>query len=294
MRRGPYRPRELRIRLFNEVVRLRGRGYSYKKIIDIIKERYGVNFHEGQVSEWVRGVHNPYNGVYLPTLDSLEPSKELAYVIGAVAGDGTAVLMGRYDARIRLKVRDSEFAEEFARCLGRVLGKDPPRVQRLHNGMYFVGQGCKVLCQLLKKPIDIPKIRRFIEYNDECKAAFLRGFFDGEGSAHKNGDLTLSNTCVELLEYVKRLLETLGIEATGPHLYCRSRTTFHDRRQNKTYTRRKDVYNIYIPADSRLKFYRRVGFTIWRKQERLEKYLEKTGRLSPKPLPPPLSHLSYP
>jgi DNA transposition AAA+ family ATPase len=42
----------------------------------------------------------------------------------------------------------------------------------------------------MKKPIDIEKIRRFVEHCERCMAMFLRGFFDSEGSVSKNGYIT--------------------------------------------------------------------------------------------------------
>jgi hypothetical protein len=52
----------------------------------------------------------------------------------------------------------------------------------------------------------------------------------------------------------------------------------------KKYTHDKDVYVIYIRASSNTNFYRYVGFTIRRKQRRLENYVERTTRM---PTPPP-------
>jgi hypothetical protein len=39
---------------------------------------------------------------------------------------------------------------------------------------------------LLKKPIDIEKIRRYVEHCEKCMAMFLRGFFDLEGSVSED------------------------------------------------------------------------------------------------------------
>jgi hypothetical protein len=43
---------------------------------------------KSSVSYWLNGIHNPYNGRYIPSIEFLEPSEELAYVIGAKVGDG--------------------------------------------------------------------------------------------------------------------------------------------------------------------------------------------------------------
>jgi len=47
----------------------------------------------------------------------------------------------------------------------------------------------------------------------------------------------------------------------------------------KQYKTNEDCYYIYIGAESLLKFYRYVGFTIQRKQKRLEDYLRRKGLL---------------
>jgi intein-encoded DNA endonuclease-like protein len=53
----------------------------------------------------------------------------------------------------------------------------------------------------------------------------------------------------------------------------------HDPKTGKQYKTKKDCYRIYIRAESLLKFYRHIGFTIPRKQKRLEDYLRRTGKI---------------
>jgi intein-encoded DNA endonuclease-like protein len=85
---GRYLPRELRIKLYNDVVALRRGGLTYKGIIGEVWRRYGVRLFKSHISYWLRGIHNPYNGRRLPSLEILEPSEDLAYVIGVKVGDG--------------------------------------------------------------------------------------------------------------------------------------------------------------------------------------------------------------
>ena len=85
---GRYLPRELRIKLYGDVVALRRGGLTYKGIIGEVWRRYGVVLSKSHISYWIRGVHNPYNGRRIPSLKLLKPSEELAYVIGVVLGDG--------------------------------------------------------------------------------------------------------------------------------------------------------------------------------------------------------------
>jgi hypothetical protein len=77
-----YLPRELRIKLYDEVKRLRRDGLRYSEIIEDIQRRYGVTLSKSHISYWTSGIHDPYNGRYIPSIEFLEPSEELAYVIG--------------------------------------------------------------------------------------------------------------------------------------------------------------------------------------------------------------------
>jgi hypothetical protein len=67
----------------------------------------------------------------------LEPSEELAYVIGVKVGDGyvgkkSRVRKGYNDVMIGLEARDREFVEGFGRCLAKVLNRREirPRYRR--------------------------------------------------------------------------------------------------------------------------------------------------------------------
>jgi hypothetical protein len=121
-------PRELRIKLYEEVKKLRRSGLTYKEIIEEMRRRYGVRMFESRISEWLHGIHSPYNGRYIPSIEFLKPSKELAYVIGTTLGDGytykTKHVAKGDRTTIALKVKDREFAVEFGRCLTKVLDRD--------------------------------------------------------------------------------------------------------------------------------------------------------------------------
>ncbi len=286
--RGNYIPRELRIRLFDEVVGLRKRGLSYRQIIDEIYRRHGVKLSKSNISEWSRGIHSPYNGRYIPSIELLKPSEELAYVIGVKLGDGYAtkkkrVVKSYNHTRIGLDVKDREFAEEFSRCLTKVLRRTPKRLRyRRATKRYVVEVKSETLYHLLKKPVDLDRLKKYIEHCGKCMAAFLRGFFDSEGSVDERGYVLLYNTDLRLLEYIRKLLQLLGIASTSPRLHVRRGTVIHDPRTGKKYLTKKDAYRIRIKANGNRKFYEKIGFTIRRKQKRLEEYLR---RHKPNPFP---------
>jgi intein-encoded DNA endonuclease-like protein len=262
----------------------------YRGIIGEVWRRYGVRISESSISEWLRGVHSPYNGRRIPSLELLKPSEELAYVIGVKVGDGyvgkkSRVRKGYNDVMIGLEAKDREFVEEFARCLAKVLGRKQigPRF-RDGVGKYVVEVGSKTLYELLRKPVDLDRLKKYIEHCERCVAAFIRGFADSEGSVDKNGRIIIYNTNIELLIYVIGLLKRLDVESTGPKLNTRRGTIIHDPRTGKKYVANKDCYRIYIRSRSSVSFYKHVGFTIRRKQRRLENYVKRTTRM---PTPPP-------
>jgi intein-encoded DNA endonuclease-like protein len=197
------------------------------------------------------------------------------------------------NVKIGLKARDREFVEEFGRCLAKVLGRREirPRYRR-SSGRYVVEVESKTLYELLKKPVDLESLKRYIEHCEGCVTAFLRGFADSEGSVKKSGYIFILNTDLRLLTYIMDLLRRLGIESTGPMLKARRGTIKHDRRTGKQYISNEGCYYIYIRASSNMSFYRYVGFTITRKQARLENHVNKRNTSTPtlpQPFPNPSS-----
>jgi intein-encoded DNA endonuclease-like protein len=88
------------------------------------------------------------------------------------------------------------------------------------------------------------------------------------------------------------LLRRFNIESRGPRIHVRRGTIINDPERGKKYTHDKDVYVIYVQASSNMSFYRYVGFTIRRKQIRLESYIKRSTR---KPTPPPtISPIQHP
>jgi len=226
----------------------------------------------------------------IPSLELLKPSEELAYVIGVKVGDGYTyrrkhAIKYYNNVKIGLKARDREFVEEFARCLAKVLGRREIRPRfRGDVGKYVVEVESKTLYELLRKPIGLDRLKKYVEHCERCVAAFLRGFADSEGSVNKRGYICIYNADQRLLTYIMDLLRRLGIESTGPRISVQRRTVFYDPRAGKKYAHKKNVGMIYIRASSNINFYRYVGFTITRKQIRLENYVKRTTRM---PTPPP-------
>jgi intein-encoded DNA endonuclease-like protein len=139
----------------------------------------------------------------------------------------------------------------------------------------------------MKRPIDIEKIRRFVEHCERCMAMFLRGFFDSEGSVNKHGYILAYNSNYELLLYVQELLlKRFGIETSWPRPTTKQGTTFYNPQRGKVYEHKKDVYVLYVSKQCNVSFYYYVGFTILRKRARLEDYLRRMRIPIPTPFIP--------
>jgi intein-encoded DNA endonuclease-like protein len=276
--------RELRIMQYDRAIELRRQGLSLNKIRVRLQKEFGDAPHTSTLSYWTRGLHNPYNSRGIPSPKLFKPSKELAYLIMAILGDGYAYIRILKDSRqayiVRLDACDKEFVEKAARCAGLVLNRPPPKVNIIQGTRkYYFEVASKALYELLKKPLE--ELKQYIEHCEECTTSALQAFFDAEGSVYKDGRIVAANTNYELLVYIQQqLLMKCGIETTGtPRINTPQGKLITDHRNGKTYQAKKDCYRIFIRKSSNETFYRRVGFTIRRKQERLEAYLRRRGLL---------------
>lgn len=257
------RPTVERERLYRLVLELRKEGLSYSKIISKIQADQGVTLRKSHISEWVNKKHEPFGYVRLfePT-----PCPELAYITGVKLGDASMSVTKNHTYIIKLRVIDKEFAEEFARSLSVVLKRDPPHV-RWHEKTHawHVDVSSILLQNFLKQALS--QLRPTIEHCDACKGAFLRGFFDSEGSINGR-KLVVYSGDVDKLELVLQLLEALEIGATGPHL--RELGGGVREIKQKLWHVNKNSYCVYVRAESLQGFRDKVGFTIIRKRVRLE------------------------
>ena len=117
----------------------------------------------------------------------------------------------------------------------------------------------------LKKLYDAPKT---------VKAAFVKGIADGEGCMNtrkrgQGGTINIYNTDLRLIKLCKRLMHDLGIESKK---YLR-RVKGEKRNCNgKNFIANKNAHILRISRKENLiKFNNKIGFSIGRKQEKLEK-----------------------
>jgi intein-encoded DNA endonuclease-like protein len=197
---------------------------------------------------------------------NLSYSPELAYVFGVCKGDGSVHAdLKRKSYYISLGCMDKDFADEFRRCLEKIIEKRI-KVYLCSNGQYLVRIRSKMLYEFLKNnPMQLAEM---------FPREFVRGLADSEGSAclvrkrMKLGrtyiypKVSISNNNVGLLLEVKKRLMGLGIEARV-YLSKEGKGT------------RKTNYELDIAKrDFVLKFSKLIGFSINRKREVFENYFQ--------------------
>jgi DNA endonuclease len=257
-------------------MKLRQKSYSYSQIIDEIKKGRGVKISKGTVSYWTKGVSTPLRAGHL---FSPKPTPELAYVIGVETGDGFLnVRLKHYQYRIRLKAIDRDFVEAFNQALSKILQCAPHRLWKGEKARETeVGFGSYLLHTFLSRKLD--DLKPFIEHDEICVSAFIRGFSDSEGCVEVSGKVSASNTELNLLTYVQELLHRFfSIETRGPYRGKRKGTILT--RRGKSYVRNADCYSIYIPKRDIALFYDEIGLSIERKKIRLQQALAHSRDVS--------------
>lgn len=261
-----YRAVEQQIQLYNEALRLRQKErLTCKQITERIHDVYGERLSPGHVGNWLRGYQTPLGRI---NKFDATPTPELAEIIAAKLSDGTQYEDSNYRYTIKLAVKDREFAETFGHDLAKVLGRNEPYEPRWsRSDEKWVVKGYSVL---LYRFLDTlwHELRPFIEHCRHCVAAFLRIFFDAEGSITRK-QLTVHNTNRELLVYIQHLLRCFNIEATGPHDDDRRGKSHINRRTGATYVRKKTYHFLYIRRRCLPRYHKYIGFQIKRKQLRL-------------------------
>lgn len=242
-------------------------GISHARVLQLL-EKEGVNR---------RMVEKP---IANPKYRTLTP--ERAYIIGVMCGDGclfsTLVRKKQWVYRqyaVNLAVRDLDFAQEFARCLNAVYGltinigfqkrKDKnPKC----SDIWVASSKRKAIFQDLAqyrfgvRTWEVPQ--EILDIEDErIIGAFLRGYFDSEGSVSvgkRGAAIMASSTNRAGLECVKELLMTLGIGVSEI--------------KEDTRADRNKCFYLYITHRNNYRlFLQKVGFSIKRKEERLNQYL---------------------
>jgi intein-encoded DNA endonuclease-like protein len=196
----------------------------------------------------------------------LTPSKELAYLAGAILGDGSLMHSPNHKYRIVLSVADFDFATEVQKCFHKLNQIGPyPNIYSYkkryppHKDRYRVGCHSKPMFDLFSD------LEAIFNLGDQFPEEFLRGIWDAEGCVNDRGRVSIGMTDPTTILYVEELLLQLGIPST---LHYRKARNNH-----------KPQYHLIIHKNkNKLIFLQKIGFTINRKQQRLE--LAANGKIS--------------
>ena len=213
------------------------------------------------MSDWVNGRHHPFGSAYE---FSASPSPELAYIIGVSKGDGS-VRSQKWNHRVRLRVIDKEFAEEFDRCASHVLGSPRHAITWLSNhGLWCVEVLSVLLVRFLRGPFS--QVVKAVTHCEKCAAGFLRGFFDSEASM-SGRSLDVSNGSIRIMRLVKQLLLKIGVQSTGPRLAQKGGRLVTIK--GRIYRANKNIYALHVLSTSLSEYANQVGFSIERKRPAL-------------------------
>jgi len=141
----------------------------------------------------------------------LEPSADIAYILGTCLGDGWVSKDGY---KIELQVKSEIFMNKFKDSLNRI--GLTAKTYYLDKGHYRTVSSSKIFTNWYND-LSYYNIRNIVVGYEKH---FIQGMWDSEGS-YNNGSICIYNTDVSLLELVKELMIKLGIycKINGPYVH---------------------------------------------------------------------------
>ena len=182
------------------------------------------------------------------------------YTIGTLLSDGSVTKKKSYVYAIQLKVKDKEYAEEFSRCISKVIGKPYKKPRKLNDGRWEIRYSSAAFYEWWKKQ-NLETFRKYIEESEETMKAFARGFMDGEASS-SGSSISVANTNLEILKYLKKVLEKVGVRTGKISKIIEKDTEVIIK--GKKYKANKSIYSLYV---NKRDFISTIGFTIKRKNK---------------------------
>ena len=223
-------------------------NHTPRKIKKKLKEILNIWIPETTIRNWKNGAK--------PTIKPIKLCPELGYIIGVLLSDGNK-------QRALLRVRDKDFAENYAKALKCVLGEE---YQIKEKDFYEVSARGSVLVYIIQSKLW--KVIGFIYTKD-----FLQGLFDGDGSVNVTASkrfriaVSFTNSNFELIDFVNMLLQVKYGIRTRINTICKDGQIIHIK--NKEYKVKETRQIIIYRKEDIRKFFNEIGFRIRRKQKKL-------------------------
>lgn len=252
-------------------------GWGRKRIFKYLLKNEGILIKKGTIDGWLNRGKRPYQEVKIKSIleSSKELTKEKAYILGTLCGDGWTSTC----YRIGLQVCDKEFADHFQHCLEIVYGvKCSIGIRKREDNGFINKPKDQYVVSLCSKLVieDLQRYSKSFKSKEwkvpeqiknvpkEMIAEFIKGFADSEGSARLRkgqSEITLCSSNIEGLKDLQKLLENIY------------------KIRSYVKRRKKDIFDLRISNyDSLLKYYNEIGFIIKRKQNNLERMFETYKR----------------
>jgi DNA endonuclease len=266
-------PPELVDELYSKAIELARDGLGPARIASQLHDTYSLRLSPGTLRHWVIGDRRPERNTQRRNVFNYEPSRGLSYIIGANIGDGCTLTKTWC---VKLEVTDFDFASTFNANMATLFSRSSPnkiliRTEVGRLPMYVVKYSSKQLTKLLQLPL-----RRLLELALAYPLEFLRGFFDAEGHVDVrasgkrfNVSAGIENSNIRLLRRIKQTLLTV----------CQISSIINMKRKAGTlkvirgvaFRMRKTSFTLMINRFGDLrKFAKHIGFSITRKNQKLE------------------------
>jgi len=252
------------IAAYREAIELKNQGKNKREIVKHITQKYYVC--RTVVYRWLNNQSNPLGQFNIPLLN---PS--LARCIGDSLSDGVEPF-SQESGRVGLRVKNMEHAERFANDLSNVIKRRVKVYLNRSLNVYEVAVNCKILYGLIKY-VKTTNDTSILEQIAELYGANIcTGYFDGDGYASdKLGIVAVSSINMQLIEFISRILNKLGIH----HSVYTQRLGSEIEINGKTYHRKVEKnYIIYIRHCCLKRFAELIGFSIPEKKMIMEKILK--------------------
>jgi len=244
-------------------------GLGGVRIARELSVAYSLNISPRTIYHWIHGYCKPP----IRNIFKAQPSRALSYVIGANIGDGCNLFKS---GCVKLEVTDLDFAKAFNSNMPTLFSRIKPNkvLKRVFPSsrlpLYIVKYVSRQLADFLNQPL-----RTLLEFAFKYPREFLRGFFDGEGHVDVSAtwgfrtSVGAENSDRFLLLRIRLLLKKkFQIDSK---IYCKRKEGSVKTIRGKSFIMKRTSYGLNIGKVDDVKiFARKIGFSIFRKSQKLD------------------------